>query len=144
MKRAGILAAIVALTACGGDPESPTVLSVIITAPKQTIAVGEPVQLTTTARDVNGVTINGARITYTATPTGIVNVDATGRVLGVASGTANVVATSSGQSSQPFPILVTPGNVAGVVTMQANTFTPTSLTIRVGRSWSTFPPTSIT
>ena len=138
MKRArtaGLLATTLVLAACGSsNPASPAVFSVVITAPKQTIAIGEPVQLVTTARDANGVTIGGAKITYAASPAGIVSVNTTGRVIGVAIGSAQVTATSGGQSSQPFPITVTAGSVAGVVTMQANTFTPTQLTIRVGQS----------
>ena len=138
MKRArttGLLATTLVLAACGSsNPASPAVVSVVITAPKQTIAIGEPVQLVTTARDANGVTIGGAKITYAASPAGVVSVNTTGRVIGVAVGSAQVTATSGGQSSQPFPITVTAGSVAGVVTMQANTFTPTQLTIRVGQS----------
>jgi plastocyanin len=135
MRMAAIVGAVLVLTACGaGDPASPSVFSVIITAPKQTIAVGEPVQLTTTARDVNGVTIGGAKFAYTATPAGVISINATGRAIGVATGTAVVTATSGGQTSLPFPIQVTAGSVAVVVTMQANTFTPTQATIRVGQS----------
>ena len=135
VKTAVLLATTLVLAACGSsNPASPAVFSVVITAPKQTIAIGEPVQLVTTARDANGVTIGGAKITYAASPAGIVSVNTTGRVIGVAVGSAQVTATSGGQSSQPFPITVTAGSVAGVVTMQANTFTPTQLTIRVGQS----------
>ena len=135
VRTAGLLATTLVLAACGSsNPASPAVFSVVITAPKQTIAIGEPVQLVTTARDANGVTIGGAKITYAASPAGIVSVNTTGRVIGVAVGSAQVTATSGGQSSQPFPITVTAGSVAGVVTMQANTFTPTQLTIRVGQS----------
>ena len=134
-RTAAILATGLVLTACGAsDPASPTVFTVVITAPKQTIAVGEPVQLTTTARDANGVTIGGAKFTYAASPTSVVSVNASGRVIGVAAGTGVITATSGGQTSLPFTITVTGGTVAGVVTMQANTFTPTQLTIRVGQS----------
>jgi plastocyanin len=134
-RTAAILATVLALTACGSsNPASPSVFSVVITAPKQTIAVGEPVQLTTTARDANGVTIGGAKITYAASPAGIVSVSTTGRVIGVAPGSAVITATSAGLSSAPFAIMVTAGSVAGVVTMQQNTFTPTQLAIRVNQS----------
>jgi plastocyanin len=130
-----IIAIIVGLGACGSsNPASPSVFSVVITAPKQTIAVGEPVQLTTTARDANGVTIGGAKITYAASPPGVVNVNTTGRVIGLAAGNAVITATSGGQASPPFAIQVVPGNIAAVVTMQANTFTPTQVTIRVSQS----------
>ena len=62
---AALVATTLLLAACGGDdPASPTVSAVVVTAPKQTIAVCESVQLTTTARDVNGVTIPGATVSY--------------------------------------------------------------------------------
>lgn len=135
MRPVVILAAIVALAACGSDnPSAPSVVTVVVSAPKQTIAVGEPVQLTTTARDANGVTIGGAKFTYAASPAGVVSVNASGRVIGVATGTATISATSGGVSSLPFPIQVVPGNVAAVITMQANTFTPAQATIRVNQA----------
>ena len=134
--RVAALAALVVLSACGGDNgvNAPTVGSVIITAPKQTIAVGDPVQLTTTARDVNGVPISGAKITFASSPTTVVSVNSTGRVIGVSAGAGTIAATSGGVTSPPFAITVTAGAVAAVVTMQANTFTPSLLTIKVGQS----------
>lgn len=136
MRAAAILTAMVVLAACGKDnPASPSVFTVIVTAPKQTIAVGEAVQLTTTARDVNGVTITNAKITYMSSSGTVLSVNSTGRVIGVGPGSAAITATSSGLASQPFSITVTAsGSVAAVVTMQANTFTPSQVTIRVGQS----------
>ena len=44
MRTAFLMAATCVLTACGeSNPSSPDVLTVVLTAPKQTIAVGEPV-----------------------------------------------------------------------------------------------------
>ena len=94
-------------TACSDNPAGVSVLTVVITAPKQTIAIGEAVQLTTVARDVNGVTIANAKIAYTATPSSVLDVDASGRVVGRAPGVGSITATSGGQTSQPFPITVT-------------------------------------
>jgi len=102
-----MLAATLLLTACSDNPTSPSVLSVVITAPKQTIAIGEAVQLTAVARDVNGVTIANAKIAYAASPTSVLEVDASGRVVGRAPGVGSITATSGGQASQPFPITVT-------------------------------------
>jgi hypothetical protein len=107
MRRAAILAATLLLTACSDNPAGVSVLSVVITAPKQTIAIGEAVQLTAVARDVNGVTIQNAKMAYTASPTSVLEVDASGRVVGRAAGVGSVTATSGGQASQPFPITVT-------------------------------------
>ena len=135
MRTAAILAAILVFTACGAsDPAPPAVFNVIVTAPKQTIAVGEAVQLTATARDVNGLTIGSAKITYTATPTTIVSVNSAGRAIGVAPGSGTITATSGSVTSPALPITVTSGSVAAVVTMEANTFTPAQTTIKVGQS----------
>lgn len=106
MKTAAILAATMALTACSGDPAGVSVFSVFITAPKQTIAVGEALQLTTIARDVNGVTIPSAKITYTAAPASVISVNASGLVTGIAPGTGSITAMSGGQTSAPLSMTV--------------------------------------
>jgi hypothetical protein len=59
------------------------------------------------ARDVNGVTVANATIAYTASPTSVIEVDGSGRVVGRAPGVGSVTATSGGQTSQPFVITVT-------------------------------------
>ncbi len=135
MRTAAILAVALTVAACGKDnPSSPSVFTVVITAPKQTIAVGEPVQLVTTARDANGVTIGGAKFTYAVSPVGVVSVNSSGRVIGVATGSAAITATSGGQTSLAFPFTVTSGSVAAVVTMESNLFSPAQVTIRVNES----------
>jgi uncharacterized protein YjdB len=106
MKRAALLAATILLTACSSDPTSAPVLSVVITAPKQTIAVGESLQLTTIARDVNGLTVPNATITYTASPTSVLNVNESGLVTGVAAGTGSITAKSGNATSPPLPLTV--------------------------------------
>ena len=135
MRAAAILMAVVALSACGGNAglDAPSIGSVVITG-NQTISVGEAVQLTTTARDVNGLTVSGARITYVSSSAAVASVNTAGRVIGVGPGSATITASSGGMSSPPYPITVTAGAVAAVVTMQANTFIPSQLTIRVGQS----------
>jgi plastocyanin len=127
---------------CGGDdPASPDVGSVQLTAPKQTIAVGEAVQLSASARDANGGVIGGVTFMYESQATSILNVSATGRVIGVAPGTASVTASAGGQTSSPVTLEVTPSGVAAVVTMSPNTFFPFRTTIRVGQSvLFDFPP----
>lgn len=106
MRRAVLLAATILLTACSSDPVSVQILTVTITAPKQTIAVGETLQLTTIARDVNGVTVPNAEITFTASPTSVISVNASGLVTGVAPGTGSITAKSGNATSPPFPITV--------------------------------------
>lgn len=131
------LAMAVVASACGGDdPASPTVLSVAVTASKQTIAVGERVQLTATARDVNGVTVPGATFTYATSAAGVLNVASDGRVIGLTLGSASITATSGGQTSPPLAITVTASaTAAAAVTMTPqNTFVPPSVTIKVNQS----------
>ena len=135
MRTAFLLAALVAVAGCGSEnPSSPPVLTVVLSAPKQTIAVGEPLQMTAIARDVNGVTVPNAKITYASSATNVASVNSTGRVLGVTTGSASITATSSGKTSDPILVTVTSGSVAAVVTMQANTFTPTQVTIKAQQS----------
>jgi plastocyanin len=123
----------VGVAACG-DPEGPTVVqSLDLTAPKQTIGVGEAVQTIATARDPNGVAIRTAVISFVSSALTIASVGPDGRVLGVAPGTAQITATA-GNIAQSLTFTVVPGNVAAVVTMQANTFTPFRSTIRVGQT----------
>jgi plastocyanin len=142
MRTALLLAATVAVMACGSDnPSSPPVLTVGLTAPKVTIAVGEPVQLTATARDVNGVTVTDAKFTYTSSAPTIVNVNGDGRIIGVAAGSASITATSGGIVSPPLAIAVTATSGVAVVTMTNNTFTPFTTTIKVGQTVAfDFPP----
>jgi uncharacterized protein YjdB len=106
MRRAVLLAATILLTACSSDPVSVPILTVTITAPKQTIAVGEEIQLTSIARDVNGLTVPTAEITYTASPTSVVSVNPSGLVTGVAPGTGSITAKSGNATSPPFQITV--------------------------------------
>ena len=134
MRTVFLVVATCALSACGSDPASPDVSTVIATAPKQTIAVGEAVQVTATARDTYGEAISGARITYASSTPTIASVNANGRVIGVAPGSASVTATSGGVTSAPVTFTVTTGSIAAVFTMQANSFSPAQATIRVSQS----------
>jgi plastocyanin len=135
MRTAFLIAAACVVSACGGDNgSSPDILTVTLTAPKQTIAVGEPVQLTATAKDANGNTVPNASLSYASSASGIATVNASGRVLGVSQGSANITASAGVASSTPLTFTVTTGSVAAVFTMQANTFTPAQATIRVGQS----------
>lgn len=134
MRTVGVLlTATLLLAGCGGDdPVEPVVLSIVLSAPKQTIAVGEPVQLTAIARDVNGVTLPGATFAYSSSASSVVNVNANGRAIGIGPGTASITATTSGQSSTPLTITVTPSPTVGVVVLMPNTtFSPATATIKV-------------
>ena len=135
MRTTFLIAAACLVAACGGDDgSSPDILTVTLTSPKQTIAVGEAVQLTAIARDVNGVTIPNVRLTYASSAPTVASVNSSGRVLGVTQGSANISASAGVVSAQPLTFTVTTGSVAAVFTMQANTFTPAQATIRVGQT----------
>jgi len=136
MRTAAVVVTAIVLAACGSDnPAAPSIQTVIITSSTQTIAVGETVQLTATARDVNGLTVANAKITYVASPTSVLSVNESGRVIGVGPGTGTIVVTAGGQPSPAYPITVTStGSVAAVVTMQPNSFSPFSTTIRVNQT----------
>ena len=133
---AALVATSLILAACGGDdPASPTVSTVVVVAPKQTIAVGEPAQLTATARDENGGTVSGATFTYASSAPGIVTVNGNGRIIGISAGAASITASSSGRSSAPLQITVSATPGVAVVTITAdNRFTPSPTTIQVNQS----------
>ena len=121
------------LAACSNPEAPPVVQSLDLIAPKQTIGVGEAVQLIATPRNPNGVPITTVRVNYDTSAPTIANIGPDGRVIGVAPGTAQITATA-GQITQSLTFTVVPGNVAAVVTMQSNTFTPFRSTIRVGQT----------
>ena len=135
MKTAFLMAAVALLSGCGGDnPSSPPVLTVVLTAPKQTIAVGDPLQFTATARDVNGVTVPGATISYASSATNVARVSPSGLLVGLAPGSASITAASAGTISDAVTVTVTAGSVAGVFATQATSFAPTQITIKVQQS----------
>jgi len=135
MRTAWLVAATVFVGACGKEnPTQPPVLTVVLTAPKQTIAVGEPLQLTAVARDVNGLTVSGATFTYTNSAPTVANVNSDGRIIGLSAGTASIAATSAGISSSPVTITVTATAGIKVVTMTGNTFVPATTNIQVGQT----------
>jgi plastocyanin len=135
MRTAYLLAATIPLLACGSEnPSTPPVLTVTLTAPKQTIAVGEPLQLMATARDVNGVTLPGAKVSYTVSATNVVTVSPSGLAVGLVPGSASITATSDGRTSSPVTLTVVAGSVAAVFTTQGNTFSPPQISIRAQQS----------
>ena len=135
MRTAFLLAAVALLSGCGSEnPSSPPVLTVILSAPKQTTSVGEPLQLIATARDVNGVTVTGAAISYASSATNVARVSPSGLLVGLAPGSASITATSAGKTADAVTVTVSAGSVAGVFTTQATAFAPTQVTIKVQQS----------
>ena len=116
--RARAVAAIVmvALTACGGDPSSPTVpASVTVTASgSTTVTSGSAVQLTVTYRDTKGQVVSAAVVTWSSSDAAVASVANTGFVVAAKAGTATITATVSGTSGT-IPITVSPGTAAKLV-----------------------------
>jgi uncharacterized protein YjdB len=80
------------------SPPAPTVSSVSVTPASTTLAVGESVQLSATAKDAGGATLSGIALTWTSSNTGVATVSSAGVVKGLAGGSATVTATAQGVS----------------------------------------------
>jgi uncharacterized protein YjdB len=86
-----------------------------------TIQAGSTVQITATPKDANGNVLVGRTVTWGSSAPGVANVNASGFVVGVAAGTANIRATSEGvtgtavvtvQSASGAPVLAGAGDIA--------------------------------
>jgi alpha-tubulin suppressor-like RCC1 family protein len=93
----------------------PTIASLSLTpSGDQTIAVGGTLDLIGTPRDGDGVDVSGCvPVTWTTSDAGVATVTATGRVTGVAQGSATIQATSGSQSASVTVTVATP--ITGVV-----------------------------
>jgi uncharacterized protein YjdB len=77
---------------------SAAVGSVTVSFASSTVGVGGTTQATATTKDTNGNVVVGRSITWSSDNTSVATVATTGVVKGVATGTANITATSEGQS----------------------------------------------
>lgn len=78
---------------------APTVASVTISQSAPSILVGGSVQLSVTARDAAGATINGRPVVWTSADESIAFVSSTGLVVGFKVGTVRITATVEGVSA---------------------------------------------
>jgi len=79
------------------EPFEPAVVSVVVTpADVQLVSIGEAVQLSAVARDVDGDEIPDKTFTWSSTGYGTITVDSDGLVTAVGNGAATVVATCDG------------------------------------------------
>ncbi len=101
----------VSVTVVGGAVAS---VEVVATA---TLSVGNTAQLTATLKNANGAVLTGRTITWASADASIVTVGTDGTITGIAAGTANVTATSEGQTGTTS---VTVNNVA-VASVQLDT-----------------------
>lgn len=101
--------------ACGGSttgPTTTTVASVTVTPGTDSIVPQQSVQLTAIPRDAGGSAVAGASVSWSVTPAGVVTVNSSGVVTGVAAGTAAVMALS-GAKSATATITVSDGGMIG-------------------------------
>ncbi|HEV2670990.1 MAG TPA: Ig-like domain-containing protein, partial [Gemmatimonadales bacterium] len=103
------------------------VASVTVTPASASVAAGSTVQLTATAKDANGNILSGRIVTWSSTNTAAAVVNTSGRVTGMAAGSATIRATSEGQSGTSA-ITVTAVPVASV------TVTPASASVAAGNT----------
>jgi len=99
--------------------------SVSIAPGSVTLASGATAPLTATVKDAAGNVLAGRAVTWSAAPTSVATVSATGVVTGVAPGTATITATS-GSASGTASVTVT---LAPVATVAVN---PASATLTAG------------
>jgi uncharacterized protein YjdB len=84
------------------------VASVTVSPATASVQVGLTVQLTASPRDASGNPLSGRVVTWTSSAPGVATVNASGRVTGVAAGSATITATSEGQSGTAAVTVTTP------------------------------------
>jgi len=89
------------------------VASVTVAPDTATIQAGASTQLTATTKDAHGNTLTGRTVTWTSSNPSVATVDQSGKVTGVAAGSATITATSEGKSGSTV-VTVTPAPVATV------------------------------
>jgi uncharacterized protein YjdB len=87
------------ITVPAPPPPSPAPVAGVTVSPSPgEVQVGGTLQLTATPRDAAGNPLTGRQVTWESSAPGVATVDASGRVTGVAPGTATIRATSEGQT----------------------------------------------
>lgn len=93
----GLIACIVitSLSGCGGDsagPQGRVVVTVVVSATRPNVAVGQTLQLDAIALDGNGFPVGGASYQWSSSNNAIATVSGTGLVTGVALGPVTITA----------------------------------------------------
>jgi hypothetical protein len=122
-----------AIISCGGSgdstgPPAPVaVASVALTAPTNTLTVGQTVQLSAATKDASGNVLTGHAISWSSSSTAIATVSTSGLVTAVTTGTATIFASSEGKSgSVTITVNTVPVNLV--------TLTPPTSTVLVGQT----------
>jgi len=89
---------VAAATTTSPPPPNPVVTTVTVTPPTASVVVGATTTLQATVKDQNGNAMSGQTVTWSTDNASAATVNSAGVVSGVAAGTANITATSSGKS----------------------------------------------
>jgi hypothetical protein len=111
------LVAVLAVSACGGDPASPDIPPVVaITATNgvTSLTAGSSVLLSATLTDKRGKLASGAAFSWSSANSAVASVSTTGTVTSAQAGTTTISATSGGATGN-ITIAVTPGTPAKLV-----------------------------
>jgi uncharacterized protein YjdB len=92
------LSADAAITVRAPSSQQTQVASVRVQPTADTVQVGSSVQLTATPLDASGNTVSGQSVTWTSSATSVATVDGSGKVTGIAQGSATITAKAGGQS----------------------------------------------
>jgi alpha-tubulin suppressor-like RCC1 family protein len=100
--RAIMIAALVLVSSCGADtsaPTPPSVASVFVTTPNDTVAVGDTIALSVQAQSSSGQVIENIQYTWSSSDTNVASVDQSGRLALREPGSVTVTATAVGPSA---------------------------------------------
>ncbi len=119
-----ILAAQLALFACSSTSSGPAVASISVNQQSLTLALTQTTTLVATTKDAGGNVLTGRAITWASSAAAVATVDQTGLVTAVSAGSAQISATSEGQTAL-VAVTVLPVPVATVtLNVQASTLVP--------------------
>jgi uncharacterized protein YjdB len=126
--------ALAMILGCGGaatdsvsPPGTSAAAAIAITPSAPSIALGSQLALQAQVQDANGQTVAGATVFWSSSDTTVVSVTSAGVVTGLSIGTAQIAASTNGQSAV-VPVTVAPVPVASLVVA------PTTASVIVGGS----------
>jgi uncharacterized protein YjdB len=133
MRRLILAGMVLVGTACSGGgtkdstPTAPTpvLTTVVVSLSAASIPVGQTAAASVSGLDQNGAAIGVGSVTWSTGSSSIATVNASGTVIGVAPGQAQIIATSGGKQGQQS-ITVTPIPIASL------TVTPTTASLAIG------------
>lgn len=141
--------ATIGLAACGGSDGTgpnggggPPVESVQLAGSTASIEVGETLQLTATAFDLDGNVLSGRTVTWTSTNQAVAAVNAAGLVVGQTTGSATINATAEGKSGS-YGITVTPATIPTIASITPTTLVPGQPATITGEYFSVSAPNNI-